>query len=74
MYKNLNCNLCEEQISQSDAHLLDCSYLIKTSLQLNSDCTSEYEDIFMDIKAQVQVTKIYKLIFEIKSEHEESTN
>ena len=36
-----------------------------------NDDVIEYEHIFMDNKAQVQVTQIYTQIFVIKSSHEE---
>ena len=74
MHTNISCNFCDKDVPQTDAHLLDCLFFINNCPQLKDDSAVEYEDIFMDIKAQVQVTKIYKLIFEIKSEQEEATN
>ena len=74
MHTDIFCDLCDKGIEQTDAHLLDCLYFIENCPQLNDDNGIEYEDIFMNIKAQVQVTKIYKLIFDIKFAQEESTN
>ena len=74
MHPDISCNFCDKNVSQTDAHLLDCLYFINICPQLKENNVVEYEDIFMDIKVQVQVTKIYKHIFEIKSELEESTN
>ena len=71
MYNNLDCNLCNEDTVQSDAHLLECSYLINTSTQLNNNHTSEYEDIFGDNKEQLRITKLYMNLFKIKSNFEE---
>ena len=73
MHTDISCNFCEKDYAQTDAHLLDCSFFINACPQLKDDYLVEYEDIFMDIEAQVRVAKIYKLIFKIKEEQENTS-
>ena len=71
MHSDISCNFCDNSEPQTDSHLLDCHYFIDACPQLNDDNSVEHEDIFMNIDAQVRVTKIYKHIFEIKAKQEE---
>ena len=71
MYSDISCNFCDNGEPQTDAHLLDCDYFIDACPELNEDNTVKHEDIFMNIDAQVRVTKIYKHIFEIKAKQEQ---
>ena len=72
MHSNLNCNLCEENVLQTDYHLLECQYLIRECPKLFSDTSVEYEDIFGVCKEQLQVVKMYIELFNIKTNHEEA--
>ena len=63
MYTDISCDFCDKGVTQTDAHLLDCLFFINNCPQLNDNNVIEYEDIFMDIEAQVQVTQIYTQIF-----------
>ena len=71
MHTDISCKFCKKDTPETDAHLLDCLFFINSCSQLNEDNIVEHEDIFMDIEAQIRVTKIYKFIFEIKAEQEE---
>ena len=74
IYQNLNCDLCDVNLHQTDAHLLDCNAIISSCPELNSSNSVEYEDIFDDISAQLKITKIYKIIFETKEKLEKNLN
>ena len=66
MHENIHCDLCDEEVLQSDAHLLDCKTIIEKCPTLANDMDTEYEDIFSDIEKQLKTTQIYKEIFETK--------
>ena len=74
MHKDISCNFCDKDYAQTDIHLLDCLFFINACPELKDDHLVEYEDIFMDIDAQVRVAKIYNYIFKIKEEHDENTS
>ena len=58
MFADITCNYCDEGVPQTDLHLLDCAFFIDACPQLQNNNTAEYEDIFMEDEAQIQVTKI----------------
>ena len=76
MHADLSCNLCHEDIQQSDSHLLDCARLIQEWGELANNISVEFEDIFGDETRQVQAIKLFSKIFETKSriEDKEHTN
>ena len=55
-YKNdLSCRTCSFGIDETEDHLLKCS-----GLKLDDDDPSiKYEQLFLDLKSQITVTKIY---------------
>ena len=70
-HQNIICNLCDDNESQSDYHLLQCSTLIEKCAPLNHDIFSEYEDIFScDITKQLTITKLFGAVFSAKEEIE----
>ena len=66
MYDNLQCNLCDQGILQTDSHLLYCKTIIDNCPMLANDMDTEYEDIFSDFDKQLKVAKIYKEVFDTK--------
>ena len=62
---------CVKGEPQRDAYLSDCQYFIDSCPKLHDENSVEYEDIFFNIEAQVQITKIYKHIFEINAKQEQ---
>ena len=74
MHQNVSCDLCQKDIPQSDAHLLDCSYLIKMCPELSCDISIEHEDIFGGSVEQLEVVKMYIALFKIKTSLEEENN
>ena len=73
MYQNIDCDLCDEGIPQTDVHLLDCNYLIENCPELEINNIVEHEDIFEEGPIQLQVTRIYSLLFDIKMKLDEAT-
>ena len=67
MYSDLTYNLCEENIPQSDSHLLECLRIINNCPVLSNDTSVEYEDLFGDISEQLNATKLYREVFEAKT-------
>ena len=61
MYQNIDCNLCHKDVPQTDAHLLDCNFLIKTCPELESDNTVEHKVIFGEGPSQLQVIRMVAL-------------
>ena len=56
-YQDLMCDLCENDLNQTDFHLLDCETVLNECSELSNDNVSEYEDIFGNISKQHQITK-----------------
>ena len=70
MYTDLNCNICSENVPQSDSHLLECQTLINECSELRNDTQVEYEDIFGNTEEQLRIAKLFMAIFETKSDIE----
>ena len=69
--QNLLCILgCNEEETQQ--HLLDCKNILDrlNNKYILSEC--EYSDLFGNIKEQVQITKIFSEILQIRKEIEET--
>ena len=62
-------------MSQTDAHLLDCTKLIKNCPSLANNFDAEYEDIFSeDVQKQLEIARIFKEVFDVKLALEEQTS
>ena len=72
MHADLSCNLCYEDIQQSDSHLLDCDRLIQECGELANNTSVEYEDIFGDESQQVQAIRLFSKVFDTKSRIEDN--
>ena len=71
MYGNIICNLCDKE-EQTDAHLLDCSAIIKNCPELANNCDAEYQDIFGTTEEQLKITRLYTEVFKIKVKLEDN--
>ena len=72
MYTDVNCDICDENVPQTDSHLLDCIKILNMCQELRDDNTIEYEDIYGSIEVQMKAVNIYKAIFKIKEKIEET--
>ena len=72
MYTDVNCEMCDENVPQTDSHLLDCIKILNMCQELRDDNTIEYEDIYGSIEVQMKAVNIYKAIFKIKEKIEET--
>ena len=57
---------------ENQHHLLDCKYILDRlkDKYILSEC--EYSDLFGNIKEQIQITKIFSEILQIRKEIEEA--
>ena len=72
MYTDVNCDICDENVPQTDSHLLDCIKILNMCQELRDDNAIEYEDIYGSIEVQIKAVNIYKDIFKIKEKIEEA--
>ena len=70
MYQDYNCDLCDEGLSQSVSHLLDCSTIQRNCSEVYNNCDVEFHDIFKDPKLQLQATRLFTAIFATKTKLE----
>ena len=73
MYDDINCDLCLQNVPQTDYHLIECDKIIENYQDLRDDDTTEYEeDLYKNINEQVKAVKLYKVIYTIKEALEET--
>ena len=60
---NLACELCSQEDSDSQEHLLSCSIL---GNYVKIPQSIEYEDIFRNVEKQLRIVKIFKQILRIR--------
>ena len=66
MYSELRCDLCDENVLQNTAHLLDCQLILDKGV----DTEVHYKHIFYGFKEQLQAIKIFKQVYEIQQKIE----
>ena len=71
MHEKIDSDLCDEDLPQTDSHLLDCKAILKKCPNLANDFEAEYEDIFDNPEKQLKITRIFKEVFEAKQNIEE---
>ena len=68
MYQDLNCNLCNDDVIQSDNHLLQCSKIIEECSELIRNNVLAHKQIFSnDVNKQLSITKLYSKVFKTKT-------
>ena len=72
MYIDINCDMCDENVPQTDAHLLDCMKILNMCQELRDNNSIEYEDIYGSIELQKTAVNIYKAIYKAKEKIEET--
>ena len=76
MHSDLTCDLCEENVLQNTAHLLECQAILDKCtptvkyVDLYNDTEVEYKHIYCGIKEQLQAIKIFHQVYEIKQDLE----
>ena len=60
------CKLCNKDIEQTQAHLLDCETLINNCQDLYNDCDVEFEDIFEGPERQLKAAKLFQAVLETR--------
>ena len=71
-YEDSSCDLCDINLSQNQNHLLECDTIINNCPQLYENRDSLYSDLFMEVKKQVKVAKLFKEVLKTKLKLEES--
>ena len=61
-----SCNLCKEDIPQTQAHLTQCNKIIDNCPQLLDNIDVEYEDIYAEPEKQLKITKLFRKILETR--------
>ena len=73
-YANISCDLCDENVPQTQEHLFDCKEIIKNCPQLYNDRNTEYGDIFEGTRKQLKCTQLFKNILDTKQMIEDKNN
>ena len=63
---NIQCDLCNEDVSQSQDHLLDCQKLIDNCSELYNNVVVEHDDIFGKVDKQLSVVRLYQKVLEVR--------
>ena len=75
MYKETECNLCQKNLPQTSAHLLECETILRKSSKLNDNARLKYRDIFNTSDfIQVEAARVYSEIFKVKQDLDESSS
>ena len=64
--ENLQCNLCNENIVQSQDHLLSCQKIIDHCKELYENINIEHDDIYGNVEKQLNVVRLYHKVLNIK--------
>ena len=71
-HQDLTCNLCRDPNTvQTASHLLDCKIVLSHSPALFNNDSVQYEHIYGTVDQQIEVTRLYSEILQIKSKIEE---
>ena len=60
---DLSCALCREDIMESESHLLKCKELVCEESLIDEIGKIEPEDIYGNLKDQIQAIKLWKKLF-----------
>ena len=63
---NIQCDLCNENVVQSQDHLLDCQKLIDNCSELYNNVVVEHDDIFGKVDKQLSVVRLYQKVLEVR--------
>ena len=70
MYKDTQCNLCQKDLPQTSAHLLECETILSKCSKLNHSV--KYQDIFNASESvQLEAARTYSAIFKVKQDLDE---
>ena len=71
-HQDLTCNLCgDPNTVQTASHLLDCKTVLSHSPALLNNDSVQYEHIYGTVDQQIEITRLYSEILQIKSKIEE---
>ena len=67
-YKNnIQCDLCNENIDQSQDHLVDYQKLIENYRELYNNVDIEHDDIFGNADKQLSAVRLYQKILDVRA-------
>ena len=74
MFENVQCDLCDLEVTQTTNHLLECPTLIENCTALYNDEEVHGDDVFSDdIAKQLKATKLFREVLDVKAKLEEES-
>ena len=74
MFENVQCDLCDLEVTQTTNHLLECPTLIDNCTALYNDQEVQGDDIFSgDLAKQLKATRLFREVIDVKSRWEEES-
>ena len=66
MYEDYSCDLCHEDIPQTQVHLTQCEVIINKCTILFENIDVEYEDIYGKPEKQLKITRLFRSILQTR--------
>ena len=66
MYEDISCDICGENVPQTQEHLIECKEIVNKCPELYNDRNTEYSDLFGGTRKQLKFTKLFKKILDTK--------